>query len=259
MEAGWDPQENEVAEALVYEADSAQKLGRNLVAYALAMQNWAKQTAKKIKYENADAVTVANSMNIGQVIYDGEWKTRHTGLSMLLKEFNRKTEIPVKFANTELRLTDPALNDVPILYMTGHDAFKLKPDEIVALRSYLEHGGMLIAEACCGRHAFDQSFKDVMAAVWPTGRPEIPLAGHPIYTMPNRITTLTPTDAFKQATGKAQVEPELQFWKADGNVAVIYSPRGMAGGWELAQNPYSLGYTDSLLLGEGILMYSITR
>ncbi|MCL1856858.1 MAG: DUF4159 domain-containing protein, partial [Kiritimatiellaeota bacterium] len=261
MDGGWDPRPDEPEGALVYEEESAKKLGMSLFSYAAAMQKWANNTAMKITYENADTVTVANSMGIGQVIYDGEWKTRHAGLSMLLKEFNRKTEIPVKFSNVELRLTDSGLQDVPVLYMTGHDAFTLKPAEVRALQAYLTNGGTLIAEACCGRTAFDKSFKDLMTAVLPQVRAEVPQAGHPIYAMPNRITTLTPTEAFSAATGKAQVDPELLFWKVDNNVAVIYSPRGMAGGWELSPSPYSLGYVDadSLRLGEDILMYAITR
>ena len=42
---------------------------------------------------------------------------------------------------------------------------------------------------------------------------------------------------------------------------MLYSPYGMCGGWELAQNPYALGYDDpsSIALGENILMYGITQ
>ena len=257
MEAGWDPYEDDAI--LAYAPESAQRLGMNIVSYASTIQNWTKQVAKRIKYVDAENVTAAGSMNIAQVIYDGEWKTRHVGLSMLLKEFNRKTEIPVTFASRELRLTDPKLFDMPVLYLTGHDAFTLKPPEIAALRAYLTGGGMLIAEACCGRQAFDRSFRDLMTITLAGIKPEAPVRGHAIFSIPNKIIKMVPTDALKKATGKSLVDPELIFWKVAGNVAVIYSPRGLAGGWELAQNPYSLGYTDSLLLGENILMFVLTR
>jgi hypothetical protein len=47
----------------------------------------------------------------------------------------------------------------------------------------------------------------------------------------------------------------------DGHIAVIYSPVGMAGGWEMSQSPYAHGYdaAGSLLLGQNILMYAITQ
>ena len=257
MESGWDPYEDD--NILAYAPESAQRLGMNIVSYASTIQNWTKQVAKRVKYEDATEVSTAGSMSIAQVIYDGEWKTRHVGLSMLLKEFNRKTEVPVKFASRELRLTDPALFDVPVLYMTGHDRLQLSAPEIVALRAYLTGGGMLIAEACCGRQAFDRAFRELMAQVLPGSAPEMPLRGHAIFSMPNVIKQLTPTDALKQLSGQSLVDPEIFFWKYEGHVAVIYSPRGLAGGWELAQIPYSLGYTDSLLLGENILMFALTR
>ncbi|NLL84072.1 MAG: DUF4159 domain-containing protein [Lentisphaerae bacterium] len=257
MESGWDPYEDD--NILAYAPESAQRLGMNIVSYATTIQNWAKQVAKRVRYEDAENVTTAASMNIAQVIYEGEWKTRHVGLSMLLKEFNRKTDVPVKFASRDIRLTDSKLFDTPVLYVTGHDAFHLKPEEIAALRTYLTNGGILVGEACCGRSAFDRSFRDLMKVALPGANPEAPSKGHAIYLIPNKITQMTPTDALKQITGKSLVDPELIFWKSGDNVAVIYSPRGLAGGWELAQNPYSLGYTDSLLLGENILMYLLTR
>lgn len=257
MESGWDPYEDDAI--LAYAPESAQRLGMNLVSYASTIQNWTRQVAKAVRYEDAGEVTAAGSMSIAQIIYDGEWKTRHVGLSMLLKEFNRKTEIPVKFASRELRLTDPALLDLPVLYLTGHDAFQLSPAEIDALRGYLSGGGMLIAEACCGRQAFDRSLRALLAATLPGVAPEAPARGHAIFAIPNAIGQLTPTEALRQLTGKSRADPELLFWKVEGHVAVVYSPRGLAGGWELAQNPYSLGYTDSLLLGENILMFVLTR
>ena len=257
MESGWDPYEDD--NILAYAPESAQRLGMNIVSYASTIQNWTKQVAKRVKYEDAADVSTAGSMTIAQVIYEGEWKTRHVGLSMLLKEFNRKTEVPVKFAGRELRLTDPALFDVPVLYLTGHDTLKLSAAEITALRAYLSGGGMLVAEACCGRQAFDRAFRDVMSAVFPGSTPETPLRNHAVFAIPNAIRHLTATDALRQAGGQSMVEPELLFWKHEGHLAVVYSPRGLAGGWELAPIPYSLGYTDSLLLGENILMLVLTR
>jgi len=42
---------------------------------------------------------------------------------------------------------------------------------------------------------------------------------------------------------------------------VIYSPYGLAGGWEMSQVPYADGYEDpdALKLGQNILMYAVTQ
>ena len=55
--------------------------------------------------------------------------------------------------------------------------------------------------------------------------------------------------------------PRLEGVEIDGHYAVIYSPFGLAGGWEMSQSPYAYGYDDSgaLALGQNVLMYSITQ
>ena len=64
-----------------------------------------------------------------------------------------------------------------------------------------------------------------------------------------------------QAGNHSRIEPNLLGIEIEGHYAVVYSPLGMAGGWELAQNPYALGYQDSdaIALGENILMYGLTQ
>ncbi len=94
-------------------------------------------------------------MCVAQVVYDGEWKTRHAGLSVLLQTFNLKTDIPVKFGLRELRLVRPEVFDAPLLYLTGHEHFTLQRRGAGQLRQYLLNGGFLFAEACCGRKGFD--------------------------------------------------------------------------------------------------------
>ncbi len=260
MEVGWDPVEDE--SLLAYEPADAQKLGMNILAYATSMRAWARQAAQAMKFVDEPGVSSGASMAIAQIVYAGEWKTRHAGLSVLLQQFNRKTDIPVKFEHKELSLTDPKLHDAPVLYMTGHEDFQLKPEELNALRTYLANGGLLIGEACCGRKGFDMAFRDMLSKVLPGCKLQQLMPGHPLYSMPNKISKLTVTPAMsRQNGGKGAIEPTLLGVEQDGHLAVIYSPYGMAGGWELSQSPYALGYDDasSLLLGENLLMYAITQ
>jgi len=85
---------------------------------------------------------------------------------------------------------------------------------------------------------------------------------HQVFSLPNRLARLGVTPALAaQSGGRSTIEPSLLSIDVDGHLAVIYSPIGMAGGWELAQNPYALGYEDSgaIALGENILMYAVTQ
>jgi hypothetical protein len=260
MEVGWDPLDDD--NILAYDQESAQKLGMNIVSYASAMRNWTLENMKKTKFEDAKQVSEAASMSIAQVVYNGEWKTRHVGLSVLLSQYNQKTGVPVKFATKELKLTDPKIFDSPILYMTGHETFTLSPDEIAALRKYLQGGGLLFAEACCGRKAFDASFRALMAQVLPGTQFMMLRQGHPLYRMPNDISSMKVTPACAKSFGNAPaIAPQILTIELDGNPAVIYSPIGMCGAWELSPNKYSNSYLsdDALRLGVNILMFASTR
>lgn len=260
MEVGWDPLEDD--NILAYEPESAQQLGMNILSYASGMRNWMQDNVKKTKFEDAKQVSVAGSMSIAQIIYDGDWKTRHVGLSVLLSQYNVKTGVPVKFSTKEIRLTDPKLFDSPVIYLTGHESFIFKPDEVTALRNYLSHGGLLIAEACCGRKAFDVSFRENMARVLPGVTFNALRTGHPLFRMPNDIGSMKITPALSKSYNSAPaIAPQVLTLETDGNTAVIYSPIGMAGAWELSPNKYCNSYLedDAIKLGVNILMYAATR
>jgi hypothetical protein len=260
MEVGWDPMAGE--DILSYSVESAQQLGMNLVAYATAQRAWSKQAAHAMQFVDADKSGSQSRMFVGQIVYNGEWKTRHAGLSVLLQQFNQKTEIPVKYERKELRLSDPKIFDAPLLYMTGHEDFVLDAAELGNLREYLNKGGMVFAEACCGRRAFDLAFRQALARALPgQSLKPIPLTSG-LFSIPNKIVKLGVTPAMATQVGnRSTIEPALLGLEVEGHLAVIYSPYGLAGGWELAQNPYAFGYEDSgaIALGENILMYGITQ
>ena len=259
LDIGWDALDDDSLRG--YSVKSAQQLGVNLLSYATAQQAWSKQAAHAMQFVDQDPGS-AGKMFVAQVIYDGEWKTRHAGLSVLLHQFNQKTEIPVKYAVKELELSDPAIYDAPLLYITGHEDFHLQPAEAAALRQYLQKGGMIFAEACCGRKAFDAAFRRELAQVLP-GETLAPISTDTaVFTMPNKVTRVGGTPALTALLGnKLSTEPKLFGVSVEGHYAVIYSPYGMSGGWELSQNPYSCGYDDAsaIAVGENILMYGITQ
>ena len=259
MDIGWDAVDDDSLQG--YSVEHAQKLGINILSYATAQRAWSKNVAHAMEFIDKDRATVGK-MSIAQVVYDGEWKTRHAGISVLLRQFNQKTEVPVKFGRVELRLSDPKIFDAPLLYITGHEDFQLTAQEISNLRQYLNNGGLLFAEACCGRKGFDQAFRrEIRKVLAGETLAKIPSASD-IFSIPNKIGSLPVTPALAAQLGnKSTVAPELMGIQKDGHYIVIYSPYGMAGGWEVSPDPYSHGYdaAGSLALGENILMYGITQ
>jgi len=258
LAVGWQGEVKDEYQA--YRPQSAVRLGINIFAYASAMRAWAKNAAQAMKFVDADKTT-ADKVSIVQVTYNGVWKTRHAGISVLLQTFNRKTQVPVKFTLTEKSLTDPSIYDSPLMYITGHEAFKLSDKEKAGLKLYLKNGGFLFAEACCGRKGFDLAFRKLIASLFPAN----PLTRMPpssqIFQYPNKVTTVGLTPTLTQDLGKSSGQPVLEAVTVDGHCAVVYSRFGMAGGWEMSQSPYARGYNEigSLKIGQNILMYAITQ
>ena len=258
MAVGWQGDVKEEYQA--YEQESAYRLGINIFSYASAMRAWAKSAAQAMKFLDKDDKT-ADRVSIVQVMYDGVWKTRHTGISVLLKTFNEKTSVPVKFGLQNMRLSNARIFNAPLIYLTGHEHFELQKDEMANLRRYLQNGGFLFAESCCGRKGFDRAFRNTIRTVLPEYRLERVTEGSSIFQTPNDVSRIGVTPTLMHSLGAASIEPYLEAIEIDGHYAVVYSRFGMAGGWEMSQSPYAFAYNDigSLKLGQNILMYAVTQ
>lgn len=235
---GWDGNTDDNLRA--YTVDSARKLGVNLMAYATAQRAWARQFAHSLQLVDREP-SWAGKISIAQVVYDGEWKTRHKGLSVLLQQFHQNTGVPVKFAVCELRLSDATLFDSPLLYMTGHEDFQLSPAEVQGLWEYLRRGGFLFAEACCGRLAFDRAVRRELRRVLPEHALQPVATGETLLTLPNRIETVGLTPALAQRLNRSRAEPRLESITIEGHLAVVYSPWGLTGGVGALAQPLRAG------------------
>ena len=258
MDIGWDATDDDTL--LGYKIESAQQLGVNLLSYATAERAWAKNVTHTMQFVDKEKVT-GSKMFVAQVIYDGQWKTRNDGLSVLLRQFNHRTGVPVKFERREMRLTDAHLSDSPVLYMHGHEDFVFSQAEVLKLREYLKNGGMLMAEACCGRPDFSTAFAREMRKVLPgqTLEPVSPSA--PIFSIPNKIAQVGVTPALQAKLSAPTIAPKLVGIQHDSHYSVIFSPYGLIAGWEMAPGPYSLSCdtAGALALGENLLMYGVTQ
>lgn len=126
--------------------------------------------------------SVASPMTIGRLQYSGggDWYANPSSLPNLLAAIRERTGLVVADRERAVKLTDPALWDLPYLYMTGHGNVSFSEDEVSLLRRFLEGGGFLHAD---DNYGLDQSFRREIARVFPE-HPlvEVPL-DHPIYRL----------------------------------------------------------------------------
>ncbi|MEX2091489.1 MAG: DUF4159 domain-containing protein, partial [Pirellulales bacterium] len=145
----------------------------------------------------------------------------------------------------------------PVLYISGSRAISLLP-QANKLRDYVDRGGFIFAEACCGdSHRFDESFRQLMAAVFP--EPEYKLQqvtpGHPLWNMEEKVRPESPY------FGK--------LWSVEYGcrTSVVYSTEDLSCYWELAQPGRPEDYPeavderidDALAVGINVLTYATNR
>ncbi len=157
-------------------------------------------------------------------------------------------------------LTDERLGEFPLLYMAGHYDPALTPAEKGALRSYLERGGFLFAEACCGMRGFDEGFRDLMGELFP----EAPL---------ERIPPASPMlngqagPEIEQVTYSRRVQreqpdlktPHLEGVELGGRFGVVYSPYAVAPGLDGIMPYHARSYVpeDARRVVRNVFLYAL--
>jgi len=144
--------------------------------------------------------------------------------------------------------------------MTGHREFQWSRDEVARLQRYLAAGGVLFADACCGRISFDAAFRREMAKVFPLQKLTRLAPDHPVYRCHHEITHVDYTPRVREDFGPIDA-PELEGISIDGKLAVVYSKFDLGNGWEQFPHAYSYGLMSqpALQLGTNVIVYAMTH
>jgi hypothetical protein len=145
--------------------------------------------------------------------------------------------------------------------MTGHDDFALSDEEVASLRRYLKNGGILFADACCGRKEFDAAFRKLAAELFPEGKLAPLAADHPLYRSGYAIDAVRFAQRPRTAgTTFAERPARLEGLYLGKRLAVVYSPDSLGCGWATYPlgRPCQLADEDALKLSINILLYALT-
>ncbi|MCE9606930.1 MAG: DUF4159 domain-containing protein [Planctomycetia bacterium] len=119
------------------------------------------------------------------------------------------------------------LNQAPVLYVSGSEMPIFTDAEVRVLRQYLDLGGFLFAENCCGGKEFDAGFRKLMERLFPD-RDE---RGQPLY----QLRLLPPEHSVWSA--EEPVDPKylkpLYGLDVGCRTSVIYCPENLGCYWEL--------------------------
>ena len=247
----------------------AMRIGTNVVAYATG-----REPPRKLDADLADTEAGANErirrglLEVAKLRHTGGWDTAPRALPNLLKALNRTVGLAASTRSISLPATDPALFRFPVVAMHGRHAFDLSEPERDRLRKYLEQGGLLFADACCGSPAFDRSFRRLMQQLFPGKLQQIPAdhemfttrIGHDIRTVQIRLPQAGQKNTVLDSAGSPS-RPLLEGVELNGRYGVIYSRYDISCALQKQASAACAGYLprDATRIAVNVILYAMLQ
>lgn len=157
---------------------------------------------------------------INKLRRSGDWNLHWHDVRHLVEYISDKFQYGKQWRIVSLESSVDYLLRVPILWISGHEKLLFTDEEKAKLREYVERGGTILGEACCSQKPFDESFRALVAELWPDSQLRPLPMSHPIYNTPR------PLKGFKP-----RVEG-LAIRSNQGRIGVLYIPHGFSCQWE---------------------------
>ena len=189
-----------------------------------------------------------------------DWNRTPNDLTRLTRYTERKWKMPLTWQVIDSeRAGADDYAQTPVLFLSGSEPFQFSTSQRQALRRYVEQGGFIFADGCCGDNGFDASLRNELKAIFP--EPEYPLQPldpqHPIWSIDEKVDP-------------DHVDPEGR-WLWGINFAcktsVVYCPGNLSCYWELATPGEKSAPSDSVQreidtcrsIGINVLAYATNR
>jgi hypothetical protein len=146
---------------------------------------------------------------------------------------------------------------IPILYISGHEAFEFTPEQRDAVRQYVLDGGTLLGDACCGRPDFASSFRREVTIMFPDRDFDLLEIDHPIFRAYYPYTNVHYRAYDGGVMNEFQGPPQLLGMNVGCRTAVILTPWDMSCGWDEHTHEHGsrLLPGDAIRLGINLVSY----
>lgn len=247
-------------------AQLAFRLGANIIAYATGMEPpKPRLTQAQVIRDDAEAHAVPRGyLKVAQLRHEGDWQPAPKAMPNLMHHLQDNLHQFVAIKPELLAPSQDAVLDYKFLYMHGRNAFDLShdPKALANIRADLQTGGLLLADACCGKQAFDQSFRAFMSQVFPDKKLErIPLTDELFGKEVNDKPLATVRCRREPGAGYSEVEPYLEGIRVNNRWVVIYSKYDLGCALQRHQSPDCLGhdYDSAVKIGTAAVLYALSR
>ena len=250
------------------------ELGTNIAAYATGREQLPNRLdvvelpASARRVDRLKEVP-RGAVRIARLIHEGDYNCDPHCMSNLAAILRDEAKVDVVARARHLQPQDDAIYAYPVVFMHGHFSFTYSDEQVRALRKYLTRGGVLVADACCGRKAFDASFRKLVERLFPDNALKPLAKDHPIYTgavgaplgeLRYRRILADELRRAGAANPSGTSRPPLEAVTIDGRTCILYSRYDFSCALE-GDNPYSCrGYTDAdgKRLAINIFLYAIS-
>lgn len=140
-------------------------LGENILAYATGRELKDKLDAVNRIDANAAPVPTRGAIPIAVAALGAGERQVNRALPNAAAIIRDRLAIEVIAANQPILLTDESLQRVGVLYLTGQTKFQLNSEAILALKNYVERGGILLASPICGEEAFADPIRKLLSDI----------------------------------------------------------------------------------------------
>jgi len=168
-----------------------------------------------------------------------DWNNDPYDIKHLTEYIRDHYQKPVQWRIVSLDAPLDLLLRTPMLYISGCLPLEFNEQEKQKLKDYVAGGGTIIGQACCGKKAFDKSFRELIKELFETDLAPVPNT-HPIYRRMKSHGRIP-----KPRVEMAHLE------QGQGRPFVIYLPQDHSCRWHTG-GPKA---RDAYAVGKGIYFY----
>ncbi len=246
------------------------RIGVNVAAYATGKEPPSPLAYKSSGNEEGVEDKIERGLlQIAKLRHTGGWDTAPHAIRNLLKGLNTLSGLSASTKEKNLPATDNNIFKYPIIYMHGRKRFTMNDQEIKQLKEYLDNGGVLLADACCGDKKFDQGFRNLIKKIYPRKTLKRIPPTHEIFNntigfelkqVQRRVPGVTNSN---QAGGVQTItgEPILEGIETDDRYSVIYSKYDISCALERQASSACSGYVekDALKIAINMILYAMLQ
>ncbi len=247
----------------------ATRIGVNVVAYATGREPPEKLSESAATRTDREERIERGLLQIARLRHSGGWDTAPRAVRNLLQALNETVGVSASTRVEAIPATLEEMTRFPLVCMHGRYRFQMPSQQQEAIREYLQRGGVLFADACCGATQFDRSFRDLIRQLFPEQELKQIPADHELYsaTTGHEIREVTrrrlvPGEQNAALTMRTEKGPPLlEGIEIDGRYVVIYSRYDLSCALEHQASLSCDGYVeaDAAKLAVNVVLYAMLQ